>query len=777
MAGPRGAARAWVKIEGKDKAKKDLKSVEKAFDDLAKGTGGVNNQLRAMSPAMGAALAGLGAIAAAATAATVALHKMGMRGGDVDAVATAFERIASPQFIRNLEQATGGLVRSTEMMARATMVLRTGLADEAQITRWFQTVTRSAQDMGRDVVASLDAVAVTLAGGGLESLNRLGVNVPEIRERLQEMGLTAESVAGRVEAMNMAMAQLDGTLGLADNSTGNYNDALTALTVTIQNWYDETARALATNEDLVNWFVALKESIQAALPEGEGFGDMIADVVVQVLEFARAGAQVVNVLVHLGVGLGRFLNILQSIANPLLVVSGRTTEIEEALVSLRDVSRSVTGVLTNTSQRFAELREESASAAESLAENLPPLRNMDRILPSVEEHLGDLGDGMDEVAQSSFNASRRMDRLSTVIGTLNTNLSLAERRARSLRQEIGRLREERLEGQGEFRGLSFETGVGGLQGRGGRGDGPDARRGALAQQAFDAEVARQEAEVRRLEELRRRQGRGGGRDLAEEQRELWGEFKTAFQEAQDEMSQSVDEFYQRQIEGLRELDAARQSIADAEEEARVIRIEKAEADHQRKIEMYNELGEAAVKQQEAEEAADQRRNEIMGKSVEGFRSITGSLDGLSNQIVSYMEASGKSAEETAKAQGKYLIAYNTVMAIVEAAAAAASFASQQYVAGAMHVISAATYGVAAATAAAQLGGGSAGGAKAAGSRFTPSREPELESPAEGGGQVIIHSYSLGQSEASMAESMERADWQRMRQGSGTWNPNTVEYDV
>ena len=47
------------------------------------------------------------------------IYELGMRGGEVSAVANAFERLVSPGFLSRLQQSTGGLVSNFNLMREA----------------------------------------------------------------------------------------------------------------------------------------------------------------------------------------------------------------------------------------------------------------------------------------------------------------------------------------------------------------------------------------------------------------------------------------------------------------------------------------------------------------------------------------------------------------------------------------------------------------------------------------------------------------------------------
>jgi hypothetical protein len=782
MANPKGTARARVVVEGEDKAAKDLKQVEKAWDDLAKGTSGVNKQLRAMSPQMGAVLAGLGAIAAAATAAAVAakelgeqLVKLGMRGGEVDAVADAFERLADPGMLSNLQRVTGGLISGFELMARSTQALRTNLVSAEEFERWAAVVTRSAQDMGRDVSASFEAVTTTLAGGGLESLNRLGVNVPIIRDRLMALGKTAESMEGRTIAMRLAILQLNEELGDADNSSGNLNDAWTALSVTFRDFYDEVAREFATNERLLSFFVTLRGDIEAALPPVDEMAESLAqfagdalvairDITLAVVDFTEAILHMYQVLLELDSFVGQF-NLL---GRAMDAVAGRESSsadaaagvgrlrvqlqrlrggLEEATDGVEELTESQQGLAVSSEEVYSGLGDAFAQLDTEFGRGIQALGEWTGLMVTAETEVNDLTTAQQAAARATEEATRRINQEAQALRDLGQAVddSGIDFVAQAIAEGGGAAGATTSESFLASRRQQREAAAGAGRGGGGRGRRFDQlSEGALQTERMFADI---QASATASQELLSVLG-----DIEETQ----GIIVETGREQQEIFAENV----RTEIE-------AKESL---------IELEQQHADAQR--ERMEAFAEALQEQKDAEEAADKARVDRMNSAVGGMRSMVGSMNGMSQQILGLMEAQGKGAEETARAQGKYLVAYNTVMAIVEAAAAAASFASQQYVAGATHLIAAATYGVAAAAASSKLGGGSAGAAplKHTGQvRETRSDNIEDDIPNQGGRTVVNNIYSLGRDRETMARGMDEARKEQQRSGVGSGNLLGVQY--
>ena len=189
----RSEVRTKVTVTGEEQAQDKLKRVENALNTVAGGTRGLSSAFTSLGPgaavagaAAGAAAVAITGMAVAAEKASSALYSLGMRGGDVSAVATAFERLASPQLLNNIQQSTGRLVSSFDAMRLSTQMLRAGI-QESNLPHWFQLVTRAAQDTGQNVIQSLESMSTALSSGRISAFQRLGVDVASIREQVREL--------------------------------------------------------------------------------------------------------------------------------------------------------------------------------------------------------------------------------------------------------------------------------------------------------------------------------------------------------------------------------------------------------------------------------------------------------------------------------------------------------------------------------------------------------------------------------------------------------------
>jgi len=289
-----------VELEGAEayaqKAQKATKSV-KALNKEGNESASLFDLAKAEYLAAGVALGSLAA--AASTAANYvrivgqAIYDLGMRGGDVSAVATAFERIASPRLLSQLREATGGLSRGLDLMRESTQALRAGLVTEDEIGRWYRAVTRGAQDTGESVEDLQRALGTMLTTGEMEEvLGKLGVSVTNVREEVAAAGETMETVRGKSLALSLALNQLEMSTSNVDNSAGNLNDIFTQLTVSATNLHDEFARGFSESSRMRDVFRGLNQELLSGRGNWQAYGSVMGSVIAngiqRVLRFAAA---------------------------------------------------------------------------------------------------------------------------------------------------------------------------------------------------------------------------------------------------------------------------------------------------------------------------------------------------------------------------------------------------------------------------------------------------------------------------------------------------------
>lgn len=724
------AVRTALHVTRDREYRQKLKGAENALQSLSGGARGAASGLASMGPHAAVAVAGVAAVAASATVAAAAVRTatqaviaLGQRGGEISPLAASFEQLASPELLGRIQDLTGNLVTNQDIMARTNQVLRTGIMTQDQWAEALEATVRAAQDLRVPVEQAMTAVATFASGGGMEGLARIGVDVLQIRERLQQMGLTAETTRGRMVAMDLALAQLGDDLGEIDNSSANVGDSWQQITVAIQNAYDQISLAFAENQRLIQTFDAIAEALRQASTDGDSWGDAIADAVVDVTEaliaavpaaisLTRAVLQTTEALLGIGeaiqsvmtlglIPLGRYILGVES-------ASSRTrsalSQMDDALGTLGGVARDVNARFQTLTQSISDMRGEVDRTAPALGEAAGIARGtlapgMDAARASVGElrleaarasgSLIDIGDAAEESAGRTEAAAQRMaDALSIVI---------AEEQARAVQNA-------KAAEQPETR-------------RGGGRSGP-SREDLLQEAAMTAGQERKQFEI----------------DQAEEIREV------------------VEETYREQ------LDAQRRVITELDEQA-----ERERAIHEARMQAGRERKEFEIEAREEED--EQRKNQIrleeelqaaqmnrIGSAIDNTRKMASAVKGSMGAVISAMEATGASTETTKKAYGILMVAYNSVMAATDLADMARAIAGQDYFAAAAYGLAMAGHIAAAVQAGAELGGGSA--KTPAQGTFTPSQrsEPEDREP-EGRGTVINNNYGFGQGNSEIGEAV------------------------
>lgn len=581
------------------------------------------------------------------------LYELGQRGGDVADVAAAFERLASTDYLRSLHEASDGFIRDMDLMVMATEVFRADLG----ITRdewldWVRATTQAAQDMHRDVGESLQTVAGVLSGGRMTGLRDLGVNILEINEEMQRLGIGMDTERGRVIALRLAMGQLNEDLRTTGESTGNVGDTWQQLGVTWQNWVDQVARGFAENEELVRIFDELNEELEQGAPNARNLGDAIGRATAAIIESA----------------------------------SDLTSAIEPISRTIDAIASSWWAVELAARASFAAIRAGIEAA-------IPGLNQIAPLLRAVAAASGIRGTPQ-RTPQLTLGRAEEIPQPTLVLGTAEL--------------------------------------IDSSPGRGG---------------------GRNDAARRAAEELSA---------IRQKERQEMLDHEAAVASAAEEARDALSEFWREDVEGWS------QQLAKQEEQ----RI----AAFERRIELTEELRRVEEERARAEEEHTRQTIERAEQIIGAVSSAAAASQTIFSAIGDYLDATGRSTEEAAEAEGKFLIAYSVVMALVETAEAIVAFAKQRYDEGIAHSAAVVAYGIAAATAAARLGGGSGATAPSAGAAVHQRQpEPEDRAPTASRSQIIVHQYSLGRSSAEAGEALRRLDWEADRQGVGVVSTPGVAY--
>jgi hypothetical protein len=274
--------RTTVRIDGAQKGAADVSNVQQALETLAGGARGVGSMLASAHPAAAAAAVAIGAVGAAAMGAARMLESMvrtgrewAQLGGEFSAVATAFERLANPQVLARLEQATGRLVGNMRLMREFNQADRAGLLNEKQIEASFALVTRASQDLGENVEQMLQRLGSALSSGELGMFADLGVNIGEVQRQVRAAGESMETTRGRTHGLLAAFAQLAAQTRDTDHAAGHLGDAAQQIGVAWENVRMAFYRTFAENPEFTQDLVRVADAIAAMVPHAIDLAEII----------------------------------------------------------------------------------------------------------------------------------------------------------------------------------------------------------------------------------------------------------------------------------------------------------------------------------------------------------------------------------------------------------------------------------------------------------------------------------------------------------------------
>ena len=359
----RGTLRGTVEVTGSDSTTRKLRALERELDSVGRRGMEIGRRMRAAGPGIAVGVVAIGAAVAAAERLGRALvqvgrqvHELGRRGGEISAIATAFETLASPDLLARLEESSGWLVSERRLMAESVQVLRSRILTEEQWTESIGAITRLAQDAGESTDDMVRAFADIASGGGAESLQRLGVNVAALRDQLRQAGLSTESFEGRVQIMRGALDQFREILGgTARNEASNYADATDRMANRLEAYRDSVARSFAENEHLLGVLREVEEAFVSLSPEADDLGDLLAEAAVSTVELAADAAGAVQPILDLTGALMRLYGIMALIGSAGFrhdVFSDMVAQAE----ALGRVGRQIDITARNLRARLADVR-------------------------------------------------------------------------------------------------------------------------------------------------------------------------------------------------------------------------------------------------------------------------------------------------------------------------------------------------------------------------------------------------------------------------------------
>ena len=397
--------------------------------------GGVAHAFRA---ARTSALVASGAMATAA----VGVGALARRGSEVEALAASFERLSASvgttggAMLRAPRDATGGLIDDLDLMQASNQAILLGLpVTTSEMSRLASTAIVLGRAVGGDGGAS-QALKDLLTGLGRAS--------PEI---LDNLGLTI-SAADAYGEFAAAVGKTAGELTKAEKQQAIYNAAMTAAEVrvaelgglqqtlgdritgawvTLKNWVDMLARAIAASPELMAAMVTLGNAVRRAFgPENNQLIERLVALVVRAGgAFAAIGeiaAQTAGVIIRVfGAALRIVSNGASSLVSVMALVPGASSRLGALQNALEGVASTADTMSEGSSLLggvLSDLRDVAADVGFAL--DNPPLfaaaaASADAAAPAIDAvavaatgagvELGALGDPLRETTTAARSAA------------------------------------------------------------------------------------------------------------------------------------------------------------------------------------------------------------------------------------------------------------------------------------------------------------------------------------------------------------------------------------
>lgn len=242
---------------GMQSAVREMKTAERAAENLNKATSSVTSGFRNVIAATGLAF-GISEVFSF----TQELVKL---GGEADGVSRAFYRIAKQTDLNNLKASVKGTVSELELMKRAVSANNFGIPIQ-ELGSLMEFAAKRAQDTGQSVDYLVDSIVTGIGRKSPLILDNLGISAAQLKEKLNGVSVEAASVGDVTRAVGaIARESLNTTGGLVDtNSTKiqritadweNLKKSLATSPVIIS----KVAEALTEIEMLVSGFASMKD--------------------------------------------------------------------------------------------------------------------------------------------------------------------------------------------------------------------------------------------------------------------------------------------------------------------------------------------------------------------------------------------------------------------------------------------------------------------------------------------------------------------------------------
>lgn len=364
-----------VIIRAKDLASAVVKTIDRQFKQFGRD--------------LKAAARDLAALGAAAAGAAFGFAKLVERGGEVENVARAFTRVAGDQAqaLSRLRAASQGLVRDYDLMVQFNRAVTLGAADNVEAFAELVEVSIAlGRAQGLDAKQSVNDLTLGLARQSRQILDNLGISVRA--EEAYKRYADANRIVGReltdaekkqaffTEAMRQARVAV-GNLG---GTTLNAADKLTQIKIRFQNFLDDTAQRLATDDRVTEFFESLLTALQSLI-------ERLADAAPKLAGFLD------QIQLAFGLASGSTLAGLPTVRRLEAAGDART------LAGFRDRTASDRDRLRGLVEAFQQGGGSPEAMAAIMAE-FPTVKSFDEALASAREEVTNLGVVVDAADQA-----------------------------------------------------------------------------------------------------------------------------------------------------------------------------------------------------------------------------------------------------------------------------------------------------------------------------------------------------------------------------------------
>lgn len=196
---------------GMQSAVREMKTAERAAENLNKATSSVTSGFKNVIAATGLAF-GIREVFSF----TQELVKL---GGEADGVSRAFYRIANQTDLNNLKASVKGTVSELELMKRAVSANNFGIPIQ-ELGSLMEFAAKRAQDTGQSVDYLVDSIVTGIGRKSPLILDNLGISAAQLKEKLNGVSVEAASVGDVTRAVGaIARESLEKTGGIIENST------------------------------------------------------------------------------------------------------------------------------------------------------------------------------------------------------------------------------------------------------------------------------------------------------------------------------------------------------------------------------------------------------------------------------------------------------------------------------------------------------------------------------------------------------------------------------